>query len=389
MDGIGTVKRERPGGSSKRAEEASVIGAAGRSERRAAHPYVQVALLALGAVLVWKLTGVLLLLFSAVLLAAALSAMADGLRKVAPIPSQIAVLLAAFAMFAVLAGVIALFGWRILAQYEEIAGKVWESIHALMTYTRAQPWGAALLQQATGARISDATDTLAPLLGSVVSGAVRYLTYAAIVIVCGIFLALHPARYRDGALVLVPQSHRKEVSDFLTRSSVILKRWLVSRLIVMIALGMLVSIGLTILRISGAITLGLTGGLLTFIPFFGALLAAVPAVLVAFTVSPLKALLTGLMFWAAHFIEGTFITPLVQDESVDLPPVLTIFSTLAFTVMFGPSGVLLASPLVLIIITAIKVFYLEGHLGHSLPYLAPRRRIRPRSSLTPQPPDGG
>jgi predicted PurR-regulated permease PerM len=344
-----------------------------RAPRATAHPYVQVALLALA--------GVLLLLFSAILLAAALSAMSDGLRKLAPLPSSVAVLLAALLMFGVLAGVIALFGWRILAQYEEILGKARDSAHALLAYARAQPWGDALLKQANGARISDATDTLAPILGSVVSGAARYLTYAAIVIVCSIFLALHSERYREGALILVPQSHRKEVSDFLTRSATILKRWLISRLIVMIALGVLVSIGLSVLGISGAVTLGLTGGLLTFIPFLGALMAAIPAVLVAFTISPLKAVATGLMFWACHFIEGTFITPLVQDESVDLPPVLTIFSTLAFTVLFGPSGVLLASPLVLVIITGIQVFYLKGHLGHPPPAALTKTQLSPWSRL--------
>ncbi len=89
------------------------------------------------------------------------------------------------------------------------------------------------------------------------------------------------------------------------------------------------------------------------------LLWKLAAVLVALTVIPQTAILTAFMFWGAHFIEGTFITPLVQDESVDLPPVLTIFSTLAFTVVFGPSGVLLASPLALFIITAIQVFYLD------------------------------
>ncbi len=352
-----------------------------RAPRAAPHPYLQVALLALAAVIAWKLAGVLLLLFSAILLAAALSAMSDGLRRLAPLPNSVAVLLAALLMFGVLAGVIALFGWRILAQYEEILGKARDSAHAFLAYARARPWADALLKQANGARISDATDTLAPILGSAVSGAARYLTYGAIVIVCGIFLALHPARYRDGALVLVPISHRKEVSDFLTRSGTTLKRWLVSRLIVMIALGVLVSIGLSVLGISGAVTLGLTGGLLTFIPFLGALMAAIPAVLVAFTISPLKAVATGLMFWAAHFIEGTFITPLVQDESVDLPPVLTIFSTLAFTVIFGPSGVLLASPLVLVIITAIRVFYLEGHLGHQPPTAVKLERLSLWSKL--------
>ena len=340
--------------------------------RPAPHPYIQAGLLVLAALIAWKLAGVLLLLFSAILLAAALSAMSDGLRKLVPLPKPVAVLLSALVFFGVLVGVITLFGWRILAQVHEIEIKARASLDALLIFTRAQPWGEALLKQAGGARISDATDTLAPLLSSVLGGAARYLTYGAIVVVCAIFLALRPARYRQGALILIPFSHRQEVSTFLDLSALILKRWLVSRLIVMIALGVLVSIGLTALKIPGSITLGLTGGLLTFIPFLGALLAAIPAVLVAFTISPLKALATALMFWAAHFIEGTFITPLVQDESVDLPPVLTIFSTLAFTVLFGPSGVLLASPMVLVIMTAVRVFYLEAHLEAPSP--APKEK---------------
>ena len=215
--------------------------------------------------------------------------------------------------------------------------------------------------------MSDATDTLAPLLGSLLTGTARYATYALIVIACSVFLALDPDRYRQGVLVLFPLKQRALASEFLGRAATVLQRWLVSRLIVMVALGGLVSIGLTVLGIDGALALGLTGGLLTFIPYIGALMAAVPAVLVALTVGPKLALLTALMFLACHFIEGTFITPFVQDKSVDLPPVLTIFSTLAFTVLFGPSGVLLASPLVLMIIVAVRVFYLERYLGLVVP----------------------
>ncbi len=326
-----------------------------------------------GALLLWKLAGVLLLLFSAIVLAAALSALADLLGKIAPIPRQLAVLAAAGLIFGVLAAVITLFGWRIVAQYEEIIGKVRESVRMVMVLARSQGWGQALIERANGAKVSDATDTLAPLLGSILTGTARYATYGAIVVAGSIFLALSPKRYRDGVMILIPPARRPIVFDFFIRSEVILKRWLLSRLIVMVALGVLVSIGLKVLGIDGAITLGLTGGLLTFIPFIGALMAAVPAVLVALTVNPQTAILTALMFWGAHFIEGTFITPLVQDESVDLPPLLTIFSTLAFTVVFGPSGVLLASPLVLIIITAVRIFYLEGFLGQPAPAPMTRR----------------
>ncbi len=328
------------------------------------------AVLAVSALLLWKLAGVLLLLFSAIVFAAALSAVADGLRKFAPMAPPLAVGLAAALFFGILAAVIALFGWRILAQYDEIVGKVRDGVHGLMGFMRAQGWGRALIERASGAGVSDATDTLAPLLGSLLTGTARYATYALIVVACSVFLALDPDRYRQGVLVLFPPKQRELASEFLRRAAMVLKLWLVSRLIVMVALGVLVSIGLTVLGIDGAVTLGLTGGLLTFIPYIGALMAAVPAVLVALTVSPQLALMTALMFWGCHFIEGTFITPFVQDKSVDLPPVLTIFSTLAFTVVFGPSGVLLASPLVLMIIVAIRIFYLERRLGLAAPSLS-------------------
>ena len=88
-------------------------------------------------------------------------------------------------------------------------------------------------------------------------------------------------------------------------------------------------------------------------------MAAVPAILVALAQSPLLAVYVGLMYWAVHFIEGTFITPFVQDAEVDLPPVLTMYSTVVFTVLFGASGIFLASPLALLVIVAIQVFYLK------------------------------
>jgi predicted PurR-regulated permease PerM len=159
--------------------------------------------------------------------------------------------------------------------------------------------------------------------------------------------------------MLAPAAYRPGVERFLDRSASILRKWLVSRLIVMVAIGMLSSLGLWLLKVDGAFALGLTGGLLTFIPLVGALLAAVPAILVALAQSPMLAVYVGLMYWAVHFIEGTFITPYVQDEEVDLPPVLTMYSAVAFTVFFGAWGIFLASPLALVAIIAIRML-LDG-----------------------------
>jgi hypothetical protein len=78
-----------------------------------------------------------------------------------------------------------------------------------------------------------------------------------------------------------------------------------------------------------------------------------------------------LLFWAVHFVEGTFITPYVQDEAVDVPPVLSIFSTLVFAVLLGPLGVLLAGPLTVVALVGVEGLYVEDVLGEQAP--APHR----------------
>ena len=100
--------------------------------------------------------------------------------------------------------------------------------------------------------------------------------------------------------------------------------------------------------IEATFALGLMGGLLCFIPFVGAVLAAIPATLVALTQGPAYAASVILMYVGVHLIEGNFMTPMVQAEATSLPPVLAILSTVAFSLLFGPLGVLLAAPLTLL-----------------------------------------
>jgi predicted PurR-regulated permease PerM len=63
-----------------------------------------------------------------------------------------------------------------------------------------------------------------------------------------------------------------------------------------------------------------------------------------------------LLFIGIHFVEGNFITPLVHAEVVALPPVVTLLSTVAFAILFGPAGVLLAIPLTLFLMLAVEIF---------------------------------
>jgi hypothetical protein len=131
----------------------------------------------------------------------------------------------------------------------------------------------------------------------------------------------------------------------------------------MVAVGVLSSLGLWALGIDAPFALGLTGAVLTFIPNVGSIVSALPGMLIGFLQAPLKAVAVGLVFWFVHLIEGTFITPYVDDETVDVPPVLSLFSTVVFGVLFGPVGVILTGPLTVVAIELVERLYVEDVLG--------------------------
>jgi predicted PurR-regulated permease PerM len=259
-----------------------------------------------------------------------------------------------------------MFGWRIADQYDEILARTQASLGELAALARQHGWTRILVDRIAAARIDGATAQLAPALASTLGSIGQIAAYAAIVVASGVFLAIDPERHVKGALLLVPPAQRPAAEAFVGEAGSLLRKWLVSRLIVMVAIGVLSSAGLWLLHIDGALALGLTGGLLTFIPLVGALIAMVPAILVALAQSPLLAIYVGLMYWAVHFIEGTFITPYVQDEEVDLPPVLTMYSALIAAVIFGAGGVFLSSPLALIVMLAIRMFYVQPDKARAL-----------------------
>jgi predicted PurR-regulated permease PerM len=143
----------------------------------------------------------------------------------------------------------------------------------------------------------------------------------------------------------------------------VLRRWLIGQLVVMADIGTLSGIGLWALGIDAPFALGLVGGLLCFIPYVGAVIAAVPATLVALTQGPGYALAVILMYIGVHFVEGNFITPMVQAEATQLPPVLSLLSIIAFGILLGPSSVLVAAPLTLFLMVAVEVLYVEPRFG--------------------------
>jgi predicted PurR-regulated permease PerM len=107
----------------------------------------------------------------------------------------------------------------------------------------------------------------------------------------------------------------------------------------------------------------LLAGLFAFVPYVGPILSSVPGILMAATHGPLSAFYATLLYAGVHFVEGNLITPIIQAEVVELPPILTLFATLVFGILLGPIGVLLAAPLTVVLLVLVYTFYLEDTLG--------------------------
>ncbi len=131
----------------------------------------------------------------------------------------------------------------------------------------------------------------------------------------------------------------------------------------MAVVGTLTAIGLALLGVTAPIALGLISGMFAFVPFVGPLLASVSGVLMASMQGPTLVGYVVVRYAAIHFVEGNLITPLVQAEAVELPPVLTLFAALVFGLLLGPVGVLVAAPLAVVILVAVNTLYIEWMLG--------------------------
>ncbi|MEN6412583.1 MAG: AI-2E family transporter [Veillonellales bacterium] len=121
------------------------------------------------------------------------------------------------------------------------------------------------------------------------------------------------------------------------------------QVIVAVIVGLLVSIGLCLLQLNFALLIALLAGILDFIPYFGAIIGAAPAVTLALLDSPWLALKVALLFILIHQLEGTVIHPKIVGESVGMHPLSVIFFAFIGGEVGGMLGMLLGVPVAAIV----------------------------------------
>ncbi len=314
--------------------------------------------------LAWQLSHLLLLTFGGLLVAVFLRHSAERLARWTGLPVGAALAMVILMLIASVAALIAWIGPQTARQFELLWGSLPSAIDRVEQVLRDSEFGRFLIEQVTSGNGDDRPDwNIVGTLGGTLSTTVNILFEIIILLTVAVFFAVDPGLYRRGLLHLVPIDRRDRATEIMDNISNGLWQWLLGQFASMLLVGVVAGVGLAILGVPLAAVLGFIAGLTNFIPQVGPYIAAVPAVLIAFTQDPVLAVYVALLFLAIHQVEGNVILPLIQKRATDLPPVLTVIVVVAGGVLFGALGLLLATPLLYVVMVLVRMLYVEDILG--------------------------
>jgi predicted PurR-regulated permease PerM len=325
--------------------------------------FIRKMLIALGlvvlALLLWKLSDVLLLAFGAVLVAIILHAAADALVRYLRVPERWSLMVAGLIIFAAFIGLAAIFGTQVRSQFSNVVERLPFAIDNFSNNLGLGPVSDDISKMLSGASTGGLAARIAGIGGAILNGLANFL----LVVIAGLYIAADPRLYTRGFVKLFPKHQHERVESSLDASGQVLRLWLVSQLIAMTCVAILSTAAYWMIGLPSPIGLGLIAGIMDFIPFLGPILGALPAVLIAFSVSGEAALWTMGAVLVIQQIEGNVIQPLVARSMISVPPAMALFAILVGSILFGTLGLIFGFPLAIVTYVLVKKLYVRETLG--------------------------
>ncbi len=169
---------------------------------------------------------------------------------------------------------------------------------------------------------------------------------AGVIIVISFYLVVQDKGIKRFLASVTPAEHRPYVANLAERIQSKLGAWLRGQLFLMLIIAVLIFLGLSFLKVEFALTLALLAGLFEIVPYVGPILAGLTAITLAFLQSPVLALLVLILFLVAHQIESYLLIPQIMKRVVGLNPLVVIISMIIGAKLMGVLGIIVAVPVV-------------------------------------------
>jgi predicted PurR-regulated permease PerM len=316
--------------------------------------------------MLWQVAQILLLIFASMLLALFLRSSAVTISDNTALTVNASLILVVLVLAGGLAIIASLYGPDIATDFYQLTLQLPSTIDRMRDSLGQYEWAPAVLDAM--ARVGRALTNPQQLgrIAGVFSTAFGALGSSLIVIVLGLYFAVEPKTYIDGVVRLFPQSRRGRVYEAFDRIGHALRWWLLSRLVLMVAVGILTVIGLVVLGMPLAFILALVAAILDFIPHIGPILATVPAVMVGLAQDGSTVLYVIILYTIIQGLESYLLTPYIQRQMISIAPAWLLAAQLVLGAGFGILGFLLAPPLAVVVMVLVQMFYVRDVLGEKM-----------------------
>lgn len=247
-------------------------------------------------------------------------------------------------------------------QIIRLTDRIDESASRVVEAAKEQPIVERIREEVSLGSILPSSGRSLGLAQTLFSSTFGALTDVLILVILAAYFSVSPTLYRTGLLRVLPVAWRSKASELLSESAGTLWQWMLGRLMAMTIVGFCFGIGLAILGVPMPLELGVFAGLVTFVPNLGGIAAVIPALLLASNQGSSTVVGVLVLYLLIQFAESYFITPLVQQKQVHLPPAMVILAQVVTGLLFGLWGIMFATPLVAVVILLVRRLYVEDYL---------------------------
>ena len=311
---------------------------------------------ALAIVLMWALYEIrsqLLVLYVSALFATGLAPLVRMIerRRLTPIgrrrlPRSAAILL----IYATVLGLLAALAAAVVPPLVDQGRQLWTDLPARLDLLQQKlvEWGvmpagtslAELLKQAPVSGSTDAVTTVLVTIWGFVGGMFGVVT----ILLLTFYLLVDSEHLFNLFVRLFPQSQREQVSNVAAKVAVKISAWLGGQILLGFIIGITSAVGLALLGVPYFFVLAVIAGVGEMIPMVGPLLAAIPTIAVAFTVSPSLGVAAAVFCWVIQIVENNLLVPKVMSQQVGLSAITVIVALIIGSSLLGLAGALLAVP---------------------------------------------
>ena len=192
-----------------------------------------------------------------------------------------------------------------------------------------------------------------------ISTASKVIFFAIVIFLLAFYWTLEGPRTIQSLILMLPKVHRQNISELIGLMESKIGYFIAGQGVLCLVIGVLAFIAYSIIGLPNALVLALVAGILEAVPLVGPTLGAIPAGVIALSISPVKLIWVVAATIIIQTLENNLLVPRIMRRAVGVNPFVSLLAIFAFSSLFGVAGALIAIPIAAIIQILLDRFVFE------------------------------